>query len=164
MNNKEKVLETLRSMGFDLKEVGNDSYMFSYEDTNILYTPFEEDENFLHLAIPFIFGVTDENREAVLEAIHDTSLFIKYSKINIMYQSTVWAVYEHYLYTTDNLEELLEHIIKLLLLTVVTFYKKINGEEIEFTQPNSEGDADDEPFGLLDDILESDDEEDNNIN
>ena len=60
--------------------------MFSYEDTNILYTPFEEDENFLHLAIPFIFDVTDENREAVLEAIHDKSLFIKYSKINIMYQ------------------------------------------------------------------------------
>lgn len=130
MNQKEIVLEQLNAMGFETVEMNDVGYLFKYEDINYLYLTDEDDEKFLRIAIPNLFEVTDENRFDVLEAMHDTAYLLKYAKVCIMYESSVWALYEHYLSSSDNLTELLEHIIMLLEATAQVFHKKITGEEI----------------------------------
>lgn len=139
MDYRKTVLEHLSSMGFEPAEIEGIGYVFAYEDINILYMPDEDDENFLRISIPSIFDVTEENLEAVLEAAQETSLLLKYTKINIMHKSSVWAVYEHYLVSEENMDELLEHMIRALLATANVFQKKIDGEDLE-TPDDSDND------------------------
>ena len=156
MNQNEIILEQLNAMGFEPVELGDAGFVFKYDDLNYLYMPDEDDEQFLRIAIPHLFEVTDENRVAVLEAMHDTSLLLKYAKVNIMYESAAWAVYEHRLTTTDNLSELLEHIIRVLEATAHVFYKKINGEEVA---GRSDEPSDDDLEAELQKMLDSIEEE-----
>jgi len=156
MNQKEIILEQLNAMGFEPVELGDAGFVFKYDDLNYLYMPDEDDEQFLRIAIPHLFEVTDENRVAVLEAMHDTSLLLKYAKVNIMYESAAWAVYEHRLTTTDNLPELLEHIIRVLEAAAHVFYKKINGEEVA---GRSDEPSDDDLEAELQKMLDSIEEE-----
>lgn len=158
MNQKEIILEQLNAMGFEPVELGDAGFVFKYEDLNYLYMPDEDDEQFLRIAIPHLFEVTEENRVAVLEAMHETSLLLKYAKVNIMYESATWAVYEHRLTTTDNLSELLEHIIRVLEAAAHVFYKKINGEEVT---GRSDDPSDDELEAELQKILDGIEEESN---
>ena len=87
MKQKEIILEQLKAMGFELYELDDVGYAFKYEDINYFYmTDDDDDEHFLRIVIPHIFEVTDENRVAVLEAMHETELMLKYAKICIMYE------------------------------------------------------------------------------
>ena len=123
-------MRELNSMGFEPVELGDVGYAFKYESLNFIYMPDEDDEQFLRIAVPYMFDVTDENRIAVLEAMQSTSLLLKYAKVCIMQNSSVWAIYEHYMNATNDLSDLLENIIRVLEATALVFYKKINGEEI----------------------------------
>ena len=158
MNKKEIILEQLNALGFEPIELGDAGFEFKYCDLKYLYMPDENDEQFLRIAIPQLFKVTEENRVAVLEAMHETSLLLKYAKVNIMYESAAWAVYEHRLITTDNLPELLEHIIRVLEIAVHVFYKKITGEEVS---GRSDETSDDELEAELQKILDDIEEESN---
>ena len=112
MNQKEIILDQLKAMGFEPIELGDVGFVFKYEDINYLYMPDDDDEQFLRIVIPHLFEVTDENRVAVLDAMHETGLLLKYAKVCIMYENAAWAIYEHRLTSTDNLAELLKHIIR----------------------------------------------------
>lgn len=162
MSYKEIVLEKLCSMGFEPIQVGNIGYVFNYEEVHFLYMPDDDDVKFLRIAIPHLFEVTDENRTAVLEAMHGTSLLIKYVKVNIMLQSSVWALYEHHLVTMENIEDLLEHIIQILHATAMVFHKKINGDDFDIPNSNNSEEVDDEDIeAKLEKLLESIEENDN---
>ena len=154
MNQKKIILEQLNAMGFEPTKVGDVGYVFKYEDVNFLYMPDEDDEQFLRIAIPHLFEVTDENRVTVLEAMHDTALLLKYAKICIMYETATWAIYEHRLTTTDKLAELLEHIILVLEAAAHVFHKKINGEEVMGRSDNSDEATDDELEAELQKMLD----------
>lgn len=158
MNQKEIILDQLKAMGFEPIELGDVGFVFKYEDMNYLYMPDDDDEQFLRIVIPHLFEVTEENRMAVLEAMHETSLLLKYAKVNIMYESAAWAVYEHRLTSTDNLPELLEHIIRLLEAAAHVFYMKINGEEVA---GRSDETSDEELEAELQKILDGIEEESN---
>ena len=123
------VLEQLRSMGFDPTPADELGYMFRYEGLDLLYIPDEDDEEFLRIVVPNIFEVTDENRADVLEAIQSTALTLKYSKVAIVFQSSVWAIYEHRLCPADDMTELLEHIIRVLDATTFVFHRKVSGDD-----------------------------------
>jgi hypothetical protein len=156
MKQKEIIIDHLKAMGFDPIELGNAGYIFKYEDMNYLYMPEEDDEQFLRIAIPHLFDVTDENRVAVLKAMHETGLMLKYTKMCIMFEDTIWAIYEHRLNNSDNLTELLEHIIRFLEATVYVFNQKINGEDI---RSSSEENSENELEAELQKILESEEDE-----
>lgn len=160
MNQKERILEELSSMGFELIELGNVGDAFKYEDLNYLYMPDDNDEQFLRIAVPQLYDVTDENRVAVLEAMHDTGLMLKYSKVCIMYEDAVWAIYEHRLSTCEDLAEILEHIIRVLKATAQVFHKKINGEEVVFNSDDSDEVSDEQLESELQRLLQSTDDED----
>lgn len=155
MNQKEIIIDQLKAMGFEPIELGDAGIVFKYEDMNYLYMPDDDDEQFLRIVIPHLFEVTDENRVAVLDAMHETGLMLKYAKVCIMYENAAWAVYEHRLTATDNLAELLEHIIRVLEATVHVFYRKISGEEVQGRSGESEVNSDDELEAELQKMLDS---------
>lgn len=155
MNQKEIILDQLKAMGFEPIELGDVGFVFKYEDMNYLYMPDDDDEQFLRIVIPHLFEVTDENRVAVLDAMHETGLMLKYAKVCIMYENAVWAIYEHRLTSTDNLSELLEHIIRVLEAAAHVFYKKINGEDVMGRSEESEDSSDEELEAELQKILDS---------
>lgn len=155
MNQKEIILDQLKAMGFELTELGDIGYAFKYEDMNYLYMPDDEDEQFLRIVIPYLFEVTDENRVAVLEAMHETGLMLKYSKVCITYENAAWAIYEHRLNSAENLPELLEHIIRVLEATAHVFYKKMNGEDVMGRLEEREDCSDEELEAELQRIFDS---------
>ena len=155
MNQKEIILDQLKAMGFEPIELGDVGFVFKYEDMNYLYMPDDDDEQFLRIVIPHLFEVTDENRVAVLDAMHETGLMLKYAKVCIMYENAVWAIYEHRLTSTDNLSELLEHIIRVLEAAAHVFYKKINGEDVMGRSEVSEDRSDEELEAELQKMLDS---------
>lgn len=155
MNQKEIILDQLKAMGFEPIELGDVGFVFKYEDINYLYMPDDDDEQFLRIVIPHLFEVTDENRVAVLDAMHETGLLLKSAKVCIMYENAAWAIYEHRLTSTDNLAELLEHIIRVLEATAHVFYKKINGEDVMGRSEESEDSSDEELEAELQKMLDS---------
>ena len=155
MNQKEIILDQLKAMGFEPIELGDVGFVFKYEDLNYLYMPDEDDEQFLRIVTPHLFEVTDENRVAVLDAMHETGFMLKYAKVCIMHGNAVWAIYEHYLTSTDNLAELLEHIIRVLEAAAHVFYKKINGEDVVGRLEESEDSSDEELEAELQKMFDS---------
>ena len=155
MNQKEIILDQLKAMGFEPIELGDAGFVFKYEDMNYLYMPDDDDEQFLRIVIPHLFEVTDDNRVAVLDAMHETGLMLKYAKVCIMYENAAWAIYEHHLNSTENLPELLEHIIRVLEATAHVFYRKLNGEDVMWRSEESEDSSDEELEAELQKMLDS---------
>lgn len=154
MTKKEIILQELNAMGYETTEVESLGYVFCHEDKYFLYSPEDDDEEFLRIAIPQLYDVTEENRIDVIKALHETAYLIKYSKPVIMYTDSVWAIYEHKLVTTDNLSELLEHIIRVLEVTAFVFQKKINGEELNFEDSSEDENSDDSIEAKINKLLE----------
>lgn len=127
---KRMILKQLRAMGFELKKMEDIGYVFKHNGLNYVYMPDNEDKHFLRIAVPCLYEVTEENRMAVLVAVNETNLILKYSRMGIMYDNTVWAVYEHYLHATDNLDDLLDTILCVINVMVCIFRDKIN--EVSF--------------------------------
>jgi len=125
---KELLLSKFKELGFTLEDAGEFGYFFKFEELNFLYIPDEDDENFLRLAVPNIFDVTADNRPLVMEVVNETNMTIKYSKTCVS-NDNVWAFYEHRLFGDGNLDDIIEHGIRLLQATVGLFYRKIEGDD-----------------------------------
>lgn len=136
--NKNKVLETLEVMGFEIKEVPDLGFVFEYERLTLIFIP-DDDEDCLRFVAPNIFDVTDENRVFVLDFVNEINLSIKYSKVCV-YGEHVWAFYEYLIFDDSNLEKIIEHCLLLLGTTVAVFHRKVEGEDIE--DINDEGNID----------------------
>lgn len=151
MKLEKRVIKHLHSMGFETKKFGEYIYVFEYEEMRILYTPDDEDENYLFISLPIICQVTKENRTKVLKAIEDCARVVKYSKMHLLDGDVgVLACYEHYLTDTKKLPELLEHILQVLIATARHFVKIVD---------NKEGNSDEEVESALEKILREIEEE-----
>ena len=155
MNQKEIILDQLNAMGFEPIELEDVGFVFKYEDMNYLYMSEDDNEQFLRVVIPHLFEVTDANRVAVLDAMNETDLMLKYAKVCIMCDNAVWAIYEHRLTSTDNLTELLEHIICVLETAAHVFYKKISEKDVMGRSEESEDCYDEELEAELQKMLDS---------
>lgn len=128
---KDLILKHFEAMAIDVQELKDMGYSFEYKGLRYLYMPDDEDEHFLRIAVPCIYEVTDDNRTVVLDAVNEANLRIKYSRVGIMYDDTVWAVYEHYLHSTDKLDDLLYNILCVIDVMVLVFRDRIN--ELKYT-------------------------------
>ena len=90
---KELILSKFEELGFALEDAGEFGYFFKFEELSFLYLPDEDDENFLRLAVPNIFDVTEENRSLVMDVVNETNMSVKYSKTCVS-NDNVWAFCE----------------------------------------------------------------------
>lgn len=132
---KEKILEAFEQLGFNLTEVENLGYAFSYEGINYLYLKNDDDEEFLNISVPGIYEMDDENMatyHAVCEKINSLRKYVK----SYTFGNSLWIFYERALTGDENLVEVIRHMI-LHLAAALVFAHKIK-EEIE------NGDSDDD--------------------
>lgn len=123
MTMKEKILETLRMMGFEVEEMEDFGYGFQYEGKNYLYMPNDEDEDFLSISIPAVMDCDDVSSEVFYQLMDKLNSTLKYVKANKLGDS-MWLFYERELYGGEDFEKLLAHMI-LHLEAGITFFRNL---------------------------------------
>lgn len=131
---KEKIMEAFAQLGFNLTEVENLGYAFSYEGINYLYLNSDDDEEFLNISVPGIYEVDEENETTYLAVCEKINSLRKYVKA-YTFGDSLWIFYERALIGDENLEEVIRHMI-LHLAAALVFAHDVK-EKIE------NGDSDD---------------------
>lgn len=116
---KEKILNALRELGFELEEMENFGYGFRYEGINYLYMPNDDDEDFLNISVPAIIEKDEIEESAYTMLLDKTNSTLKYIKANTLGDG-LWLFYERELFGNEDLEELLQRMI--LRLEAGTFF------------------------------------------
>lgn len=116
---KEKILNALRELGFELEKMENFGYGFRYEGINYLYMPNDDDEDFLNISVPAIIEKDEIEESAYTMLLDKTNSTLKYIKANTLGDG-LWLFYERELFGNEDLEELLQRMI--LRLEAGTFF------------------------------------------
>lgn len=122
---KEKILNALVALGFDLEQLDDFGYGFQYEGTNFIWMPNDHDVSFLNIAIPAILekGDTDDNN--FYELMNMLNSNMKYIKANTLGDS-LWLFYERDVYDeNEDLERILTRMIVHLHGSLMEFRKAI---------------------------------------
>lgn len=130
--------QQLKTMGFDTEEMAGFATVIRYEGLSILNFWEADDENFLRLALPRFYDVTDENRALLLDIANRINIQLKYTKVCVE-DDALWAYYEHYVTSETDLETLLEHSIRCLQATLFTFHHYVNGDEQDNDEDEEDG-------------------------
>ncbi len=125
---KENVLTALSALGFIPEEIEGFGYRFEYEGLNLIYSIDDEDAKCVTFIAPNVFDISDGNRTAVLEAMSRLCGRLKFVQPHI-FQNQVWLNYQHYVGENEVTPELVEHIIRVLAFSTISFHKIINGED-----------------------------------
>ena len=107
---KEQILETLKELGFELKEYGEQGFHFKYEGNNYLYIYHADDEDFLNIVMPGIFELDDDDELPFFKVTDNLNYNLKYVKVYRV-EDEMWLVYERELIGGEDLKKLLTHII-----------------------------------------------------
>lgn len=126
---KEQVLSALSALGFITEEIEGFGYRFDYEDLTLIYSEDDEDAKCITLIAPAVFGVSDDNRTAVLEAMAMLCSKMKFVQPHIMFENQVWLNYQHYTGENEVTPALIEHMIRVLAFSTIKFHKIINGDD-----------------------------------
>lgn len=126
---QENVLTALSALGFVPEEIEGFGCRFEYEGLTIVYSIDDEDSKCVTLAVPDVFDISDDNRVAVLEAMVKICGKLKFVQPHIMFENQVWLNYQHYAGDNEVTPELIEHMIRVLAFSTITFHKIINGED-----------------------------------
>lgn len=105
----EKIKNAFEALGFELNEVGESGYHFSYEGIHYLWLP-NADEDFLNIVIPNVAdkdGVDELMYYKVMDKLNST---LKYTKANTV-GDNMWLCYERELVGETDFEELIRHVI-----------------------------------------------------
>lgn len=126
---KEQVLKALSALGFISEEIEGFGYRFDYEGLTLIYSVDEEDSKCVTLIAPDVFDISDDNRTAVLEAMVKLCGKMKYVQPHIMFDNQVWLNYQYYTNDNEVTAILIEHMIRVLAFSTITFHKIINGDD-----------------------------------
>lgn len=126
---KENVLNALSALGFIPEEIEGFGYRFEYEGLTVIYSVDDEDAQCVTFTAPDVFDISDDNRTAVLEAMVKVCGKLKYVQPLIMFENQVWLNYQHYTGDQEVTPGLIEHMIRALAFSTITFHKIINGED-----------------------------------
>ena len=113
---KEKILNQLKEMGFELTDFVDVCYSFQYECTYIIYMYDPTDEDFLCLCVPYVQEIDKDDPQSYYELM----AHLKYVKAYDM-GDEIWLFYEHQLFGGEDLEELLGSMIRHLDACMDTF-------------------------------------------
>ena len=126
---KEQVLKALSALGFIPEEIEGFGYRFDYEGLTLIYSEDDEDSKCVTLIAPDVFDISEDNRTAVLEAMVKLCGKMKYVQPHIMFENQVWLNYQYYTNDNEVTTTLIEHMIRVLAFSTITFHKIINGDD-----------------------------------
>lgn len=126
---KEQVLKALSALGFIPEEIEGFGYRFEYEGLTLIYSEDDEDTKCVTLIVPDVFDISEDNRQVVLEAMVKLCGKMKYVQPHIMFENQVWLNYQHYTGDNEVTTALIEHMIRVLAFSTITFHKIINGDD-----------------------------------
>jgi len=122
---KEKILNALVALGFDLEQLDDFGYGFQYEGTNFIWMPNDNDESFLNIAIPAILEKGDTDDSNFYELMNMLNSNMKYIKANT-FGDSLWLFYERDVYDeNEDLERILTRMIVHLHGSLMEFRKAI---------------------------------------
>lgn len=128
MKHKEQILDELKALGFTLEVLNDEVYHFVFEETHLLYMIDSDDDDFLHLAVPSLFEVTEDNMAFIQEVVNKINCEMKYVKAVIV-KDSLWLNVEYQLFGDPPLGELLESFIKALHYGKIYVHETIYGED-----------------------------------
>ena len=126
---KEQVLKALSALGFIPEEIEGFGYRFDYEGLTLIYSEDDEDSKCVTLIAPDVFDISEDNRTAVLEAMVKLCGKMKYVQPHIMFENQVGLNYQYYPNDNEVTAALIEHMIRVLAFSTITFHKIINGDD-----------------------------------
>ena len=144
---KEKILEAFAELGFQLEQMDDFGYGFSYEGTNFIFMPNSDDEEFLNICVPGIYDLEEESPLTFIELMNKINSTLKYIKAYELGKS-IWLFYERELFGDEDLAKVISRMI-LHLEAGLMFSRKAMAE----IKSNAEEKGEDN------DIVESDDKE-----
>lgn len=133
MKYKDAIIDNLRLLGFELYELENIGYSFEYEGHTLFLIFDEKDVHGLRISLPLKCNSSEEYHDKKRPALHETSQILKYVKLYIANDNSLWATYEHYLVSPDNIMELLVHMIRGLFIAYEIYTKKLKQIEVQTT-------------------------------
>lgn len=147
---KEKILETLKAMGFIVEEEDEQASCFEYEGHWFLHIYNKNDENFLNITLPAVLdkeGMDELEFYKILDKVNNT---VKYVKAYDNY-GKAWLCYERELLGDEDLEKLLESMIY-HLEAALHFFHRIqknhdDGSSLEDGLDEEDGDGGDDEEG-----------------
>lgn len=145
---KEKILETLKAMGFELEDMEGFGYGFHYEGTHLLYMYNEDDEDFLTFALPALLEIDDEDDVLYYQVMDKINRTLKYVKAN-KFSGSIWLFYERELLGNEDMQLVLSHMI-FHLDEAMNFFNRAMKNSVE---------EEDTASDMTDDDLENDDDE-----
>ena len=89
---KEKIWEAFAELGFQLEQMDDFGYGFSYEGTNFIFMPNADDEEFLNICIPGIYDLEEESPLSFIELMNKINSTLKYIKAYELGKS-IWLFY-----------------------------------------------------------------------
>ena len=124
MNLKELTKQYLQEEGFCPKEseLGLD---FKCEGRIFAFVYDEEDDQYFRLMMPNIYEVTDENREAVLNALNKTNAAVKVVKAYTPIPDAVWVGFEVLVDSTPVIADIMPRALSMLRAAQHSFYEAI---------------------------------------
>lgn len=144
---KEKILEAFAELGFQLEQMDDFGYGFSYEGTNFIFMPNTDDEEFLNICVPGIYDLEEESPLLFIELMNKINSTLKYIKAYELGKS-IWLFYERELFGDEDLAKVISRMI-LHLEAGLMFSRKAMAE----IKSNKEDKGEDN------DIVESDNKE-----
>lgn len=127
---KEKILNTFKSLGFELEEIDDFGHAFMYEGINYVWMSNNEDKNFLSIGVPAILDKPDEEEVLFYKLVDMFNGTLKYIKLNIIGDS-LWMFYERELFgDEEDLEKLVSRMIVQLEMAF-RYFKKLSREAQE---------------------------------
>lgn len=139
---KEKILKVLAELGFQLEQIEDLGFKFSYEGTNFFFMPNEDDEEFLNIAVPEIYDLEEETPLTFIALMNKINSTLKYIKAYEVGKS-VWLFYERELYGDEDLTKVISRMILHLEAAIMFAQKAIaeikenaedNGDEVDIVE------------------------------
>ena len=129
-------MEVFDNLGFTIEETDSLGYIFNYEGIHMLYMSNDSDEDFLNISVPGIYDL-EENTEKYDELKEKINSTLKYIKAYTLGNS-LWLFYERELLGSDDLEEVIRHMILHLAAAVMFARDAIEKMENDDSEDNED--------------------------
>lgn len=143
---KERILEAFAELGFVPEQFGDSTYGFDFEGKHMMLIAGNDDEEFMSISIPRIYGMEDGNPLVFLKLIQKVNSNLKYIKAYEM-DNDIWLFYEREIGGDDDLTVIMPKMISHLDAAFVYSRNEIKVIEAELAL-DEEGEEAEDAEGL----------------